>query len=230
MPGDVVQIVGSLGLVPSRKRRDVIDDVAVHQPVARPRRHPFHPQRAPRFHQFGDRKLRLVLRVGRLGHPVPARGGPEVEPVQMHGVLREAPVEPAPPNRLADLVMQPFGVRPRPSIDRQLQHVVSRRQPQGIREDIGFGDDEDALRRIRCAPVRIDDDRARELPIGSGSEAEARSGHRPPIQEGSGSVGAEAHLPHRSSGPCSGASGSVPAWSPCTVSSGPAIELPPSTR
>ena len=108
----VMPVVRARSFITFWKGRDVVHEMAVHEPVACTSGNPLHPERAARLHELRDGELGVGPWIDRLSDAVTPGERTEMEPVQVHRVLREGGVHPSPANSVAKRVIQALGVRP----------------------------------------------------------------------------------------------------------------------
>ncbi len=167
-------------------RREVLGNVAVHEPVPGALRHPLERHRARAEQWLRDGEI-----AGRRVHgAVAAARDAEVEPVQMHRMQIGARVDHAPAYRVADRVGQPLRMGPRATVDHR-EHALATRAG-AVDRVAPRADHEDAVVRPHAGGVH--DDRAGELGVLVGAQRDRPAHRRAPVEVGARQVEPEPHL------------------------------------
>ena len=165
---------------PEAKRRcRVRDHVTVEQPVAGALRSPRQLHGPAGRYRFRDSGPVFVWGISRLPQAGADAAHGKVEPVQVHRVTDLREVHDAPVRRPANLLVEPFGVRPRPTVDSE--HPTSPCVHDLVHEQLAvvpLRHDENAIGRN--GSTWIDDERAAELALdGAASVQRGVGGGRP---------------------------------------------------
>jgi hypothetical protein len=144
-------------------QRHVTHKVTMKEPVARTLRHPRERQRPVGSDHLRHQPPLPVDGQNRVKHTITARGEREVEPMQMHRMLRGARVDHAPTHRVANGVAQPLRARPTRTVHHHLERGVVFEARIII---VGpAADEQNALTARRDTPLRIHDQRAHQRPF-----------------------------------------------------------------